>query len=82
MTDPTPTTADLLTRLASLESAMVKAASGQVARIREGEKWIEYHAGDTAELRRLITETKDQLASLGVMLSGARGRARRPVYLG
>ena len=72
--------AALMAQLATLEAALIKAASGQVARIREGEKWIEYHAGNVAELRILIGQTKDHLAVLGVNLPGRRGRAKRPVY--
>jgi hypothetical protein len=80
--NPQAAIAALQTRIATLQAALDKAASGQVARIRENEKWIEYHQGDTAALIRLIAQAKDDLAALGVRTPGARGRSRRPVYLG
>jgi hypothetical protein len=72
----------LQARIATLQAALDKTAGGQVARIREGEKWIEYHAGDTKALFVLIAQAKNDLAALGVAVSGARGKSRRPVFLG
>lgn len=62
-------------RLADLESAQIKIATGQVSRIRHGLKWIEYHKADIGTISAMIRDIRGQLG-----LSGARAKGRRVAF--
>lgn len=60
----TPTCAELQARLADAETALHKAKLGtSVVMVRQGEKQVQYNAGDLAALERYVITLRDQVAA-------------------
>lgn len=56
---------------------------GGVARIREGEKWIEYHPADVARLEAYVAQLKARVAAASGQpgaATGGRKRAQRILF--
>jgi hypothetical protein len=76
MPDPIPL-ATLQQWLVAAETAYQKLlTSGGIARIREGEKWIEYHQADADRLLAYIQQLQARVAAAAGQGSQTGGRRR------
>ena len=67
---------ETLTPLETAEAALAKIlTTGGVARLREGEKWVEYHPANVQELKSYIATLRGAAIS-AVRISSSKGFGR------